>query len=151
MNALWCGPSASAGRQPNACGASTGAARVLVIDDNVMNQEILVTILRYAGYEVAVADDGRAGFEAVRDGAYDIVLMDLAMPVMGGLESAGLIRQLAGRAGRIPIVAFTAGAMGADAENCRRVGMNDFLVKPSGIRQVLQVVAHWTGGSAAAE
>ena len=133
----------------NAPGASAGPVRVLVVDDNIMNQEILTTILRYAGYEVTVANDGRAGFEAVRDGGHDIVLMDLLMPVMGGIEAEGLIRQLSGRASRIPIIAFTAGSIGADAESCRRVGMNDFLAKPGGIRQVLQVVAHWTGGDAA--
>jgi len=116
-----------------------------------MNQEIMATILRHAGYEVTLAGDGRAGFEAVRDGRFDLVLMDLEMPVMGGIEAAQRIRQLDGPIGRIPIVAVTAHSMGGEAERCRCAGMNDFMTKPTGMRRVLQVAAHWTGGDDAAE
>jgi CheY-like chemotaxis protein len=99
-------------------------ARALVVDDNVMNQEGTATILRYAGYEVTVVADAEAAYEAVQNAEFNLVLIDLERPVMGGVEAARRIRELGGRARRIPI-------------------MDDFLTKPTGMRRVLQVASHW--------
>ena len=96
-----------------------------------MNQEIMATILRYAGYEVTVVSDGQAALEAVQLGDFNLVLMDLQMPVMGGIEAARRIRALDGRAGRTPIVAVTAHSVGRqEVEHCRCAGMDGFLTKP---------------------
>jgi two-component system, sensor histidine kinase and response regulator len=155
MTAPWSRASMDEGRTSTALltsAAPIGAARVLLVDDNVMSQEIIATILCYAGYEVAVVANGQAALEAVRSSEFSLVLMDLDMPVMGGIEAAQRIRALGGRAGRIPIVAVTAYSMdGAEAEHCRSAGMDDFLTKPTGMRRVLQLAAHWTGGADAAD
>jgi CheY-like chemotaxis protein len=151
MTAPWSRASIDEGRSSIASlrlAAPVGAARVLLVDDNVMSQEIIATILSYAGYEVAVVANGQAALEAVLTTEFNLVLMDLEMPVMGGIEAARRIRALGGRAGRIPIVAVTAHSMGgAEAEHCRSAGMDDFLTKPTGMRRVLQLAAHWTGGA----
>jgi CheY-like chemotaxis protein len=127
-----------------------GLVRILVVDDNLANQEIMATVLRCAGYDVTVAADGEAGCEAVQDGGYDLVLMDLEMPVMGGLEAARRIRQLDGQIGRIPIVAMTARSLDGEVERCQSAGMDDLLIRPVSARQILRVVVHWTWGVSAA-
>lgn len=155
MNAPWSLASMDEGRTPTALPmpvTSIGAARVLVVEDNLMSQEIMATILRYAGYDVTVVADGQAALEAVQGSDFNLVLMDLEMPVMGGIEAARRIRELGGRVGRIPIVAVTAQSTGGEVvEHCRCAGMDDFLTKPTGMRRVLQVAAQWTGGAEAAD
>jgi len=121
-----------------------GLVRILVVDDNLLNQEIMATVLGCAGYDVAAAANGAAGYEAVRDGGYDLVLMDLEMPVMGGFEAARRIRQLDGRVGRIPIVALTARTLDGEVERCQAAGMDDLLIRPVSSQRILRVVVHWT-------
>jgi CheY-like chemotaxis protein len=155
VNAPWSLASMDEGRTPAALPmpmASLGAARVPVVEDNLMNQEIMTTILRYGGYEVTVVSDGQAALDAVRDGDFNLVVMDLQMPVMGGIEAARRIRALGGRAGRTPIVAVTAQSVGGEeVEHCRCVRIDGFLTKPTGMRRVLQVAAQWTGGAEATD
>ena len=108
-----------------------------------MDQEIVAT-LRCAGYDVTAVADGEAGYEAVLEGGYVLVLVDLDIPVMGGFEAARRIRQLDGRAGRIPIVAVTARSLDREVVRCRAAGIDELLIRPVSARLMLRVVVHWT-------
>lgn len=123
--------------------ALVGLVRILVVDGDVLNQEIAAT-LRCAGYDVTAAADSEAGYEAVLEGGYDLVLIDLDIPLMGGFEAARRIRQLDGRVGQIPIVAVTAHSLHGEVARCRAAGMNDLLIRPVCARLMLRVVVHWT-------
>jgi signal transduction histidine kinase/ActR/RegA family two-component response regulator len=107
-----------------------GHARVLLVEDNEVNAMLAGEILRQVGLAVERVSDGAQAIEAVTRGGFDLVLMDVHMPVMDGLEATRRIRRLAGPVGRIPIVAMTANAMKSDEEACRAAGMDDFVSKP---------------------
>ncbi|MDB5360935.1 MAG: sensor protein gacS [Rhodospirillales bacterium] len=117
--------------------------RVLIAEDNAINQQIAATILTDAGYRVDLANDGREAIEAVARQPYDLVLMDVQMPSVDGLQAAREIRKMAGSAGRIPIVALTANAMLGDREACLAVGMNDYVSKPFERVALLATLAQW--------
>jgi signal transduction histidine kinase/DNA-binding LytR/AlgR family response regulator len=110
--------------------AAPVALRVLVAEDDPVNQEVTAGMLRRCGHAVDVVADGRAAVEAVRAGTYDVVLMDLHMPGIDGIEAAREIRRLTGTKGDIPIIALSASAMRDTAERARAVEMNGHLVKP---------------------
>ena len=124
------------------------ALRILVVEDNKMNQVIVETMLTDAGHHVVLVDNGVAALDAVRDGGYDLVFMDMEMPVMGGLEATRRIRALGDGVPQVPIVALTANAMPAEMAQCRVAGMNDFLAKPIDIEQLLRIVARWSDRAA---
>ena len=107
--------------------ASDRPLRVLLAEDNVVNQQLALLMLRKLGHEVVVAADGRQACEQVAQGDFDLVLMDMQMPEMDGIEATRCIRD-AGH--RLPIVAMTANAMDADRARCIAAGMNGFLAKP---------------------
>ena len=123
--------------------ALVGLVRVLVVGGSVLDQEIVAT-LRCAGYDVTAVADGEAGYEAVLEGGYVLVLVDLDIPVMGGFEAARRIRQLDGRVGRIPIVAVTARSLDREVARCRAAGIDELLIRPVSARLMLRVVVHWT-------
>jgi len=104
-------------------------ARILLAEDNAINQQVATEILVDAGFHVEVADNGKTAVSMVESGQYDIVLMDMQMPVMSGLEAAQLIRQQA-RFATLPIIAMTANVMQADRQRCYEAGMDDFVAKP---------------------
>ena len=104
-------------------------ARVLLVEDNVLNQEVACELLREAGLVVDLAENGKIAVEMVQSAAYELVLMDMQMPVMDGLTATRLIRELPGF-GALPIVAMTANAMLADRAACLLAGMNDHVGKP---------------------
>lgn len=108
------------------------AFKVLLAEDNVVNQKVAVKFLESAGHRVEIVENGALALEAVKKNYYDIVLMDLSMPFMGGMESCMGIRQFEAQNGldRIPIVALTAHAMLGDREKCIEAGMDDYLTKP---------------------
>ena len=118
--------------------------KVLLVEDNPINQGVGKAMLRKIGLEVDVANDGREGVERVRAGGYDLVLMDCQMPVMDGYEATAAIRALpqSGRA-RIPIIALTANAMEGYQEKCRMAGMDDFLGKPYTLAALQATLMRW--------
>ncbi len=112
----------------------------LLVEDNPMNQRVAEEILKQFGCRVEIACDGSEGVERFRDNGYDIVFMDVQMPVMDGFEATRVIRRQERGNGRVPIVAMTAMAMFGDRERCIGAGMDDYLAKPlrtAAVRSVL--------------
>ncbi len=104
-------------------------ARLLLVEDNLVNQKVVLAILRKKGYHIDVANDGREALEKLEATRYDLVLMDVQMPVLDGLEATRLIRREA-RWDRLPIIAMTAHAMNGDRERCLQSGMTGYISKP---------------------
>ena len=111
-------------------GADARALRVLVVDDHPVNREVACVMLSAAGCETAIARDGVEAVEAARDGGFDLILMDVRMPRMDGLQATRSIRGLHGAAGATPIVAMTADCMPDDVARCLAAGMDAHLAKP---------------------
>jgi CheY-like chemotaxis protein len=113
-----------------------------VVEDNAVNRMLVVAILRRAGYSVETAPNGLAGLLAAAANDYDLILMDIHMPEMDGIEATRRIRALPGNRARVPIVALTANAVYSDREACITVGMDDHIGKPIDASIVLGRVAH---------
>jgi signal transduction histidine kinase/ActR/RegA family two-component response regulator len=107
----------------------TPAARILVVEDNPVNQKVVAGLLGKKGFQTTVANHGREALEALERSNFDVVLMDIQMPVLDGLEATRLIRQ-DDRWRELPIVGLTAHAMTGDRERCLEAGMTDYLPKP---------------------
>lgn len=102
----------------------------LVAEDNAINQKLARQLLEREGFHVVVAGDGQAAVEAAASRSFDLILMDVHMPVMDGLTATEEIRRRARGGQRVPILALTAGGARADRESCLAAGMDDFLPKP---------------------
>jgi PAS domain S-box-containing protein len=124
--------------------------RVLVAEDNTVNQRVIVAQLRKLGLAADLATNGLEAAAAVGATAYDLVLMDCQMPVMDGFEATRQILQRGDAAAAIPIVALTANAMIGDREKCLAAGMNDYLAKPVSLEQLADVMARWLPEASAA-
>jgi signal transduction histidine kinase/DNA-binding response OmpR family regulator/HPt (histidine-containing phosphotransfer) domain-containing protein len=118
------------------------AARALLVDDNEINQEVGVGLLENAQVAVDVAGNGEQAVRMVKEHDYDIVLMDMQMPVMDGIAATKAIRSDP-RFLDLPIVAMTANAMASDREKCLEAGMNDYLAKPIDPAQLFRTLARW--------
>jgi CheY-like chemotaxis protein len=120
--------------------------RVLVVEDNVTNRLVATGILGQLGAEVETAEDGAQGVEAVERGDFDLIFMDIQMPVMDGVEATRRIRAMAGPKGATPIVATTANVMPEQLADYRRSGINGVVAKPISPRALLAEVARVAGG-----
>ena len=142
-NRSW--PSANGGAFPSRLTGKLAAdlpMRILIAEDNVINQQVIQYILQKLGYSPVMVANGREAVDAVLGGEYDIILMDLQMPELGGLEATRLIRER--KAGRQPvIIALTANAMEGDEEECLKEGMNDYLGKPVKLEEVIDKLRRW--------
>jgi PAS domain S-box-containing protein len=114
--------------------AAAQPLRLLVAEDNKINQQLIARALRYAGHEVDVVDNGEQAIAAVAGGAYDAVLMDVQMPVLDGIQATAHIRALPPPANRVRIIAVTAHAMAGAREQYLAMGMDDYLAKPIDVR-----------------
>ena len=110
--------------------AAAPDTRILVAEDNEVNQQVITEMLSKLGYRWDVAGDGRAALTMLQEQHYDAVLMDVQMPVMDGLEATSRLRRLPEPVCDIPVIALTASALASDEQRCRRAGMDHFLSKP---------------------
>ena len=113
--------------------------RILVVEDNHVNQKVVMAALRKHGFDIELANDGREAIAKLQAGVFDLVLMDVQMPVLDGLEATRTIRQDA-RWRTLPILAMTAHAMNGDRERCLEAGMNGYIAKPVHPSHLLQTI-----------
>jgi len=111
-------------------------ARILLVEDNEMNRDMLSRRLARKGYDVAMAVDGRQGVEMAQTGDYDLVLMDMSLPEIDGWEATRLLRQ-ADATMNLPIIALTAHAMAGDREKAMEAGCDDYDTKPIELPRLL--------------
>jgi CheY-like chemotaxis protein len=123
--------------------------RVLVAEDNPVNQLVITSLLRKWGHEVVVADNGAAAVELFSNSPWELVLMDMQMPTMGGIEATQLIRaqEQLKELKRTPIVAVTANARPEDRQACLDAGMDDFLAKPLDQELLAHIINDWVPGN----
>lgn len=122
--------------------------QILLVEDYPTNQKVVLTHLRAAGYQVDLAENGYLAVEAYKRNHYDLILMDIQMPVMDGYEATEMIRSLeqdSTETERVPIVAMTAHAVKGYIEKCMDVGMDDYTVKPVRRKELLAAVKKWVG------
>jgi signal transduction histidine kinase/CheY-like chemotaxis protein len=118
-------------------------ARVLVAEDNLVNQKVAVRSLEMLGCDAQVADNGALAIEALKQGDFDIVLMDCQMPVLDGFHASARIREIEGARKHTPIIAMTANAMQGDRERCLAAGMDDYMPKPVTLAALDATLRHW--------
>jgi two-component system sensor histidine kinase/response regulator len=120
-------------------------AQVLLVEDNEINQQVAKEILEGAGLKITLAKDGQEAVNAVKENEYDVVLMDVQMPVMDGYTATREIRKWENgiRAKRVPIIAMTANAMAGDREKSLEAGMNDHVAKPIDTNDLFGTLAKW--------
>jgi signal transduction histidine kinase/DNA-binding response OmpR family regulator len=123
-------------------------ASILLVEDIDINRELVTTLLTRMGHMVEVAENGavalaKAAELAERPDAWDLILMDVQMPVMDGLTATRAIRALGGRAASVPIVALSAGAFASDIQDCRDAGMNDHVAKPIVTADLVAAIKRW--------
>ncbi|MDP2116284.1 MAG: response regulator, partial [Brevundimonas sp.] len=114
--------------------------RILVADDAAANRELVVAILAGLGVAVETVEDGAQAVEAARTGAYDLILMDVHMPVMDGLDATRAIRALNGETSQVPIIALTANVQPEQVVRCREAGMDDHVGKPIQVAELLKAI-----------
>jgi len=122
--------------------AAMVGARILLVEDNELNQEVALALLADTHLAVDVAGDGAQALERLANQTYDLVLMDMQMPVMDGMTATREIRRQA-RFANLPIVAMTANALSGDRERCIEAGMNEHLVKPIDPDKLMQTLRRW--------
>ena len=127
--------------------------RILLAEDSLVNQQLAVALLSGEGHDVTVANNGREAVAAVEKGRFDLVLMDVQMPDMDGLEATAIIRrnELAGDKRRMPIIAMTAHALSGDRERCLEAGMDGYTSKPINADELFAAIEQLAAAKPAAE
>ncbi|MDG4813300.1 response regulator [Hydrogenovibrio sp. 3SP14C1] len=115
--------------------------KVLVVEDNLVNQKVAVALLAKMGYQADVSGNGQEALEALDKTAYDLILMDCQMPVKDGYETTRAIRKLESPLSEIPVIAMTANAMAGDDEKCYEAGMDDYMTKPIDSKLMAEKIA----------
>jgi two-component system sensor histidine kinase/response regulator len=130
----------------------TDGLRVLLAEDNVVNQRLAIRLLENRGHNVVVAGNGKEAVSLYQQGGFDIILMDVQMPVMGGFEATALIRKGEENTGlRIPIIALTAHAMKGDRERCLEAGMDEYISKPIRSEELSKAIRQFYSAEPAAD
>lgn len=107
--------------------------KILLVEDNLLNQKFAAAVVKKLGHQVVVAENGQIGLDLYLNEHFDLVLMDIQMPVMNGIEATKAIRKIEKEAGddrHIPIIGITAYVMDHDRKNCLEAGMDEFMAKP---------------------
>jgi CheY-like chemotaxis protein len=122
--------------------ARKGNVRILVVEDNIVNQKVALSILEKYGFKAEAVANGKEGIRALEMVPYDIVLMDVQMPVMDGMEATRLIRSPKAKVINhdIPIIALTAHAMKGDQARCLEAGMDGYLAKPIKANEMIETI-----------
>jgi signal transduction histidine kinase/DNA-binding response OmpR family regulator len=118
--------------------------KILLAEDNPVNQKVAEAILRKAGYPVQIVENGEDAVEAMKSTSYNLVLMDVQMPEVDGIQATKMVREMEGSDKHTPIVAMTAHAMIGDKERCLESGMDDYIAKPIRPSELLNIVEKWT-------
>ena len=129
------------------------AGRVLLVEDNIVNRKVARATLNLLGLDVVEVENGRLALDALATGSFDLVLMDMNMPVMDGIQTTRHIRAAESSGempGHLPIIAMTANVMKEAVDACREAGMDDFIPKPFQRSQAIDALARWLTPSAAA-
>jgi len=137
-------PGQGAARPGNFPAAAGASLEVLLVEDNVVNQKLALLLLNKQGHRVTLADNGARAVDLAQATDFDLILMDVQMPVMDGIEATAVIREgerLAGRGRHVPIVAMTANAMQGDREACLAAGMDAYVSKPIKVGELLATIA----------
>jgi PAS domain S-box-containing protein len=124
---------------------SAKSVRILLVEDNPVNQKVALRILERAGHRADAVGNGVEALVAVQKVPYDIVLMDVQMPEMDGLTATRCLRVREGGKRRMPVIAMTAHAMKGDRESCIKAGMDDYVAKPIQPKELLSVIDRWAG------
>ena len=135
----------TAQKRPREPAPSEPQVSILVAEDNEVNQKVIARVLEKAGYQVNLVANGRQAVEAAAADRYALLLMDVQMPELDGLQATRRIRQLAAPAAKIPIVAMTANAMTGDRERCLAAGMDDYISKPIRMEELVRILKRWAG------
>jgi CheY-like chemotaxis protein/HPt (histidine-containing phosphotransfer) domain-containing protein len=134
------------GPRPTLAADGDGTARILLVDDNLVNRRVAGLMLTKAGHDVTDACDGEEALACLdHDDPFDLVLMDVHMPRLDGFAATARIRRLEDERAQIPVIAMTASAMAGDAERCLEAGMDDYVAKPVKAPVLLAAVKSWLG------
>jgi signal transduction histidine kinase/DNA-binding response OmpR family regulator len=137
-------PHAAPKSDSRAASPSGRSLRLLVAEDNAINQQVATGLLARLGHRADVANDGGEAVVLVERGDYDLVLMDVQMPEMDGIEATKVIRGLTGPKSQVPIIAMTANAMSGDREALLAIGMDDYIAKPINRRNLETLLNQWS-------
>jgi CheY-like chemotaxis protein len=136
-------PTGSVGAQ---AAVACGAPRILVVEDHPINQKLVGVLLSRMGLHVTFCENGQLALDRVAAESFDVILMDVNMPVMDGLTATRAIRAMSGAVARTPIVVFTADVMNEATEMARDAGADDFLGKPVKLEQLRATICKYLEG-----